>query len=220
MRGFFMPKNKSLDLTFSIMSIAKAQAEALAEGFLDGLGTSKSGLRPKKTYSELILLAAELVEEAQNNLNKSNAIASGNLSDSIVALEPTVNGGVFSIDVEMNFYGQFIDKGVKGTRGGTGLYQFRNENPSPDHVSAMKEWLRQAGSKVRSVKKSSPYGGLEKKNKSLEGYDDAYALARSIKIKGIRPRNFMTNAAASTASKVADRLGAAFKIDVLNSITS
>src|SRR5689334_18091338 len=115
------------------MSISKQQAEALAEGFLDNLGPGKEGLPPRNTFTEIILIAGELVEDAQWNLNKTNSIASGSLSESIVALEPQLNGGVLSIDIEMNYYGKFINKGVRGTQGGVGQYVFKYDNPSRKH---------------------------------------------------------------------------------------
>src|ERR1700761_799643 len=98
------------------MSIGKAQAAALADGFLDSFGSSKDDLRPKETFTEIILLAGELIQSCQQNLNQSNSNASGSLSSSLIAGEPALNGKVFSLDMLMNFYGQFVNKGVKGTR--------------------------------------------------------------------------------------------------------
>jgi hypothetical protein len=100
------------------MSIAKAQAQALAEGFLDSLGSSdKSGLRPKETLSELIVLAGELIEDAQKNLNASNANHTGKLSESLIAGEPVQNGTAVELDIMMNFYGQVRQQGRQGNKG-------------------------------------------------------------------------------------------------------
>jgi hypothetical protein len=201
------------------MSISKAQAEALAEGFLDDLGTSKEGLRPKETFTEIILLAAEFIENAQRNLNKSNSIASGALSESLVAADPTLTNGTFSIDVFMNFYGLFVNKGVKGTRSGNGLYQFKYENPSRKHVAAIQEWIKRASISVRSVKEYKGYGRNEKKNKRIAEFDAAYAIAKSIKLKGLKPTGFLDKAEEQLKKNVSGRLGAALKIDILNSLT-
>ena len=114
------------------MSISKAQAAALADGFLDTLGSSKDEFQPKHTYTELFLLVGELIETAQGNLNKAGLVSSGEGAASIVADEPLQNGGIISVDVLMNYYLQFHNKGVKGTRSGrsTAGYTFKTESVS------------------------------------------------------------------------------------------
>src|ERR1700743_1490125 len=111
------------------MSISKAQAEALAEGFLDSIGVDRDGIYPKETYSELIILASELIEQAQKNLAASNSISSGALSESIVASDPRSVGSAMLLDIYMNFYGLFVNKGVKGTKaeGSLAGYSFKND---------------------------------------------------------------------------------------------
>lgn len=200
------------------MSIARAQAEALAEGFLDNLGTGKEGLRPKKTFSELIILAGEFVEDAQDNLNASNSNASGNLSESIIAGEPEIKGNVFKVDVYMEYYGLFINSGVKGTKSGSGKYAFKYDKPSKSHVQAMLEGLKNAKLKTRSVTRYSAAGKSEAKNKKLSEYDRAYAAARSVKMYGIQATGFIDKAVSTTEKRVSDRLGAAFEIDILTSL--
>lgn len=204
------------------MSISKAQAEALAEGFLDDIGTDRSGIYPRKTMSEAILLAGELILVAQNNLNQSNNIASGNLSKSLIAHDPVASGSVMRVDVFMNFYGRFINKGVKGTKSGssTAGYSFKNEIVSENMQAAIKAWLDRGKISTRSVKKYKGYGNHERKMKrlgSLAEADASYAVARSIKQKGIKPTGFMDKAIVTTQRKVRDRLGAALKIDIINS---
>lgn len=202
------------------MSISKSQAEALAEGFLDNLGSSKEGLQPRETFTEIILLAGELIEEAQNNLNKSNRHTSGRLSESLIGDEPTLNGSVFRIDVLMNFYGAFVNKGVKGTRSGRSLagYSFKNEVVSSSMHKAISDWIKSARTATRSVKKYKGYGKHETKQKTISQYDTAYAIARSIKQHGLKPTGFLDKAVASTERKVADRLGAALRVDVIDGL--
>ena len=119
-------KTTSPFLYFIDMSIGKAQAEALADGFLDDIGSDPNGLQPRETLSEIFLLAGELVEGAQDNLNASHTNASGDLSTSIAAREPVVGAGFIQIDIEMNAYGQFVNSGVRGTKGGSGLPGLRS----------------------------------------------------------------------------------------------
>jgi hypothetical protein len=198
------------------MSISKQQAAALAEGFLDNLGSNKNEFQPKNTYTEVFLLVGELIDTAQNNLNKSNRIASGALSESIIGDEPVLNAGVLRVDVLMNFYGAFVNKGVKGTRAGHSRagYSFRNEVVSRNMYNAISDWIKKARINTRTVKKYKGYGKYEVKRKTIASYDSAYAVARSIKIHGLKPTGFMDDAIAKTSDKVQRRLGAALAIDV------
>lgn len=200
------------------MSISKAQAAALADGFLDDLGSDRDQFVPKETYTEIILFAGELIEAAQQNLISSNSNASGNLSASLTALDPEVNGTVFSVDVVMAFYGQFINRGVKGTKSGAGQYSFKNDYPSESMVKSILEYIKRAQISTQSVKKYSAAGSNEAKNKSISEQSRAYAMARSIKQHGIQATGFMDKAIDTTQRKISDRLGAALKVDIINSL--
>src|SRR3954468_8902063 len=102
------------------MNISQAQAEALTEGFLDDIGSNDKGaLRPKASFTEIILLAGELVDSAVKNLNDANKVSSGELSKSLTAGQPHLIGSILQVDVSMNFYGLFVNSGVKGTRSGS-----------------------------------------------------------------------------------------------------
>jgi hypothetical protein len=202
------------------MSISKAQAEALAEGFLDNLGSNKNEFQPKNTYTEVFLLVGELIDTAQNNLNKANRTASGALSESIIGDDPVKNAGVLRVDVLMNFYGAFVNKGVKGTRSGSSRegYSFRNEVVSQSMYDAIKGWIESAKAKIRTVKKYKGYGKHEVKQKSIAQYDATYAVARSIKQHGLKPTGFMDDAIAKTKDKMARRLGAALEVDIIDGL--
>lgn len=200
------------------MSISKAQAAALAEGFLDNLGSSKDELRPKSLYTELFLLIGELIEAAQENLNAANIIDTGKGSESLLADEPVKNGNIISVDVLMNFYLQFHNKGVKGTRSGrsTAGFSFKNEVVSQKMYAAFADWIKRAGIKTRTIAKSNykTYDRHESRRKQISQYDSAYAVARSVKMKGLKPTGFLDKAIKKTSDKISDRLGAALVIDV------
>ena len=203
------------------MSISKAQALALADGFLDSLGSEKGDLQPRESYSEIILLAGELIESAQDNLNTSNSNASGGLSASLVASEPVQVGSTMRVDMLMNFYGQFVNKGVKGTKGGssTAGFSFKYDKPSRKLVDAIADWQKagKVSTTNTNAKKSTSLN--EKKNASIAAIDGAYAIACSIVQKGLKPTGFLDKAILTTQDKVADRLGAALRIDIINSIS-
>lgn len=202
------------------MGISQVQAQALAEGFLDNIG-SENDLQPRQTFSEIILLAAEFIEDAQNNLIKANNISSGALSESLQAGEPSVNGTTFSVDVFMNFYGKFINSGVKGTRSGSSKagYSFKNEIVSKKMLKAIAEWIKRAQISTQTVKKYAPHGAHETRRRTISEIDSAYGKARSIKMYGIPANGFLDKAVETTTQKVKDRLGLALKIDIINSIT-
>lgn len=202
------------------MGITKSQLSAITEGFFDDetLGSDdKSGLVPRESLSTLLLLAVELVEEAKENLDNSNSNASGELSKSIEATEPFESGGYIVCEIEMNFYGEFINKGVKGTKSGSGPYSFKYDKPSEKMVKAIKKYLEKSKKKTFNTNKQS-ISKNEIKNISLSEVSSAYAFARSIVQKGIRKTGFMDKAIESTIAKAEDRYQIALKIDVLNSI--
>lgn len=206
------------------MSITKAQALAEADGFLDSVGSSNDVLKPRESIAEIFLLAGELIEVAQENLIRGNNIAGGFLSESLLAGDPVVNGKNMRVDIYMNFYGRFINKGVKGTKSGSSKvgYSFKNDIVGKNMLAAIKAWLDRGKLSTSNVKKYTPHGNHERKMKglgSLAEADASYAVARSIKQKGIKPTGFMDMAISTTQRKVQDRLGAALKIDITNSLS-
>lgn len=202
------------------MSITKAQAKALADNFLDDIGEGDSlTLQPRETFSELLLLAGEMAEDMQSNLNTSQSNASGKLSESIELTEPELSGSTFKVDILMNYYGAFLNKGVKGTKGGSGLYAFKYDKPSKKMVDAIREYIKNSGKKITNTNVQKTTSLNEKKNGSIAQLDNAYAAARSIVQHGIAPTGFLDKAAETTRNKVAERLGLALKIDIINSLT-
>jgi hypothetical protein len=201
-------------------SITQAQAEALAEGFFDDIGSEKEGLRPRKTLAKLYQLAGGLVDEAQKNLNASDRIASGALSDSIKVLDPRVVNGVnIVIDIQALFYYKFIDAGVRGTKSGSSSkgYSYKNKMPP---VSVIKKWLIKEGIKGKRDKK---YRGISRRDDFRKSISDtsrstAYAIAMSIKQKGLKRTNFFVKAVSKTKAVAKEELSKSFKIDIINSI--
>lgn len=199
-------------------SINKAQAEALADGFLDDIGMDKPGdLQPRETLSALFLLAGTLVESAQENLNNSNSVASGKLSKSLEAEEPIAHGQIVQVDVTMLFYGQFINKGVKGVKSGAGQFSFKTEQPGRKMINSFKEYIRSAKSKIRSTS-SKTISQNEKKNLSISENTSAYLMARATKRHGIKATHFMDKAIDKTTKEVDEQLSAALRVDIINSL--
>lgn len=204
------------------MSIPKSQALALADGFIENIGSNES-FAPRNTISEVFLIAGELVEDAQKNLDTLGKVSSGKLSSSIAAVNPAQSGSVVSMDIEMEKYGQFVSKGVKGTQSGssTAGYSFKNLSVSKSMIESIQIWVKRSSLQTRKVKTSTTK--LETKRKAISALNlsrsVAYAVSVSIKKKGIQPSGFFDKAVQSAEDKYADRLGAALKIDIITSLT-
>lgn len=202
------------------MSITRSQASALADGFLDNEagGSEKDEFQPTETYTELILLAGELVEDAQENLKMTNTNASGALSRSIILEAPVMDGSVLRQPISMLERGKYINSGVKGTKSGSGQYAFKYANPSRKMVASLLLGVRRAKKSTTNVNAKKTVSANEKKNSSISQLDSAWGAARNIKMYGIKATGFMDKAIYVAAGKVNDKLGGALAIDVLNSI--
>ncbi len=198
------------------MSISKSQAQAIADGFLDDIGSTEEFV-PRETFSELILLAADLAEEMTNNLNRDNSNASGKLSSSIAVTEPEEQGSTFKADVEMNFYGDFVNSGVKGTKSGQGKYRFKSSFPSTNMVKALAANINRAKRSTRNTSNRT-VSQNETKNRNLSNIQKAYGAGRNIKMYGIKATGFVDRAVAKIAAEVEDRFGKALEIDIINSL--
>jgi len=189
------------------MSITKAQASALAEGFLNTLGEQpmKEGEFP--IIEKLLLdFGGDFIKNAQKNLNANNSIASGKIND--IRLNFTKFGTNYTISLgypksePASKYWDFINKGVKGTKNikadAKTPYKF---NPSKKSIpiSVAQGWLGYNKLKVVAVK---PYRKLGVETKATDEKKSlAYVLARSIHRKGIRSTHYFDDAQKETFGK-------------------
>lgn len=207
-------------------SIAQAQADALAKGFFDKLGSSKDDFIPRSSLSSVIKLAGRLLEEADKNLNAADRVASGAVLESMKILDPTNKGGIIVIDIEILYYYMFLDQGVKGTRSGSGKFSFKNEFVPPKMFKALKSWVKKEGLKARTDVGGKPISKRERKrvaNRSGKGSERSidskvYAIGVSVKRKGLKKTLFWTNAIKVVERIAAEELGKAFVIDILDAI--
>jgi len=197
------------------ITIAQAQAAALKDNFLDEIGTE---FQPQESFSELMQIAFDVITQAQANLHASSQISTGALSDSIQAGEPTTTNGILHIDIFMEYYGLFQNKGVKGTKGGSGPYSFKNEYPSLKMVQALSDWAGRGFFASRNTNPSKTPSKLEQKNASIGKIRKAYALARSIKQHGIKASGFLDRAITTVGATVTERLGLALRSDVIRTL--
>lgn len=197
-------------------TISQAQKQALSSGFLDDIGSNPefSDFPIAETVKALYQLAGFLIEEANNNLQKNGNISSGALASSHKVINPEIVGKNIQIDIEALAYYAFINKGVKGTKSGSGQYSFKSAYPSKKMVEEIRGWMKRAGISTRNIKRS--VSKLERKRKSVAKIDSAYAMAKSIKMKGIKPTGYFDKAVKSAQSRAKETLESALVVDVIN----
>ena len=192
--------------------------------FLNKLGTKKTneGISLNNVEAVLYEFANDFISEAKKNLEKTGSVASGALSDSIKFLPISFAGSTYKLQVSLLDYYDFINKGVSGTQNKFNTpYSFKNIHPSKAMVEAIKGWLAQGKLKSshRDIKRYGTYGKLEKKNVSITPSPErslrstAYAVATSVKKKGIKPTHFFDNAFIKTYPQLKKDLAKALKED-------
>jgi len=119
----------------------------------------------------------DVIREARENLQRQNT--TGNLRRSLKSFVRQSPNSI-QISFEMDEYGFFQDRGVKGTKGGRSLdgYKYTTKMPPP---RAFDKWTIRKGIAPRDKT------GKFKNRKGLN-----YAIAKSIYEKGIKPTLFFT----------------------------
>jgi len=133
---------------------------------LSGLGTEQ-WIQEELDYDTI---AQKLIDTLIDVMREKDVEASSNL---IQSLEPEWQGD--EIRIYADYYWKFVDKGVNG------LLQNRNSEYSFKFVPASKKH-------ALSIAKWLEFRGLATEFTTLA---DAYRIATSIKLKGIKARNFV-----------------------------
>jgi hypothetical protein len=135
----------------------------------------------------------EALEELENDFKKSVPKNTGKLANSIKAGFKKTDDG-FIIDFEMASYGKYQDEGVNGV----GLVQTKSGRADK-------------GFKVnRPVTKTAPFSFKSKMPPAsvFSGYtsnlSEQFAIARSVFIFGIKPKNFIKPAVEKAKDKIKD----------------
>ena len=189
------------------MSISKAQAKALADGYLNTLGEERMKEGEFPLVERLLKdFGGDFITTAQKNLKANGSIASGAIND--IRLQFTKFGTSYTISLgypksePASKYWDFVNKGVKGTKNvkadSKTPYKF---NPSKKSIpiSAVQGWLGYNKLKTTSVK---PYRKLGVESKAIDSKKSlAYVIARSIHRKGIKSTHYFDNAQKETFGK-------------------
>jgi hypothetical protein len=192
------------------VSIAKAQIQALRDGFLQGVG----GSFDKYKDGELPILEETLLKYGQafndritEILDKENITSSGRLAEPALPIITKFGTGyILSLGYEpgseASKYYDFVNKGVKGTKNekadGKTPYTFKG-NKKAVPVSSIEKWLSYNKLKSVSVKR---YTKLGTEAKAIDGKKSlAFLIARSIHRKGLRSTHYFDRAVAQIFNK-------------------
>jgi len=147
----------------------------------------------------------KVVQAAKDNLTKQNT--SGDLSKSIKGDVKQMPNSI-RVFFEMNEYGFYQDRGVKGTKGGKSLDNFAYTNKMPP-PKAFDKWTVRKGIAPRDVK------GKFQSRKGLN-----FAIARSIFEKGIKPTMFFTKPFEKAYKQLPEELIDKYGLDMENLLLS
>jgi len=123
----------------------------------------------------------ELIQDMRRDLDSQVKSQRKQLSQGIDPILRTTRSGV-SMDVELPFYYDFVDKGVNGMQGNQGsIYSYKHARASKKHAEAIAEWIAFAG---------IDFKGRGSDNWAKARLNAGYAMATSIKKKGLKPKPF------------------------------
>jgi len=209
------------------MSITKAQAKAIADNFTALYGQQKSTNSDMPVIEAMLFkYGAEFQQEAIDNLNANNSIASGNIENNL-AFEVTQYGKTYTLtmgypkNTPASKYWDFVNQGVKGTKNikadGLTPYAFKSSKKAIP-ISVVEGFLKYGKKKATAVKK---YTKLGVELKASEGTKSLkYAIARKIHRDGLRSTRYFDKARDSVfGSDFQKVMNAALGFDVEIKIT-
>lgn len=208
------------------MNIGQSQANYLKTVHLESIGQDKTGGAPVKlaeVEQSLRDLAVLFKTTAEHELDVKNAIDTNQLAESIQFDEVEFMGGVYSIDISVLDYYKFVNKGVKGLNNGINgaqsPFSFKNIGVSKAFMISIRKWVIRHALKARvKPAKTHPLGAEKKAVFKDTSNAMAYAIATSIKKKGLKATNFWDKAEQTTQEQVEKTLGNAFAISIVNEI--
>ena len=148
---------------------------------------------------------ANVISEAKRNLSAQNT--PGRLRDSLKGYVKESKNSI-QVSFEMEDYGFYQDRGVKGKKGGKSLdgYKYTNKMPPP---KAFDKWTVRKGIAPRDKE------GRFIKRKSLN-----FLIARSIFNKGIKPTLFFTKPFEKYYKRLPKELTEKYALDMVNLFTT
>lgn len=208
------------------MSETKAQAKALADGFLQSIGESYDQFDPSEypVAEQMFYFYGKMFNDAvAKNLKKSGSIGSGKIAELAV---PKVNK--FGNDYEMylgyhkenpaSVYYRFVNKGVKGFGGinakpkrvkSDSPYKYKTPFPNEKMAKSIMEWYKLGKAKARTDTQKKNLTAEQTKNKRLKNVvpkpltlmQISYMTAAAIKRDGLKTTSFFDNAIKAVFNK-------------------
>jgi len=153
-------------------------------------------INPENTEKALNDFLENVIRKSKDNLSKKGINASKSLYNSFKS-DLKVYNNSFEASISAEDYMPFIDRGVKGVKGGNSLSGFRYTNKKPP-VRFLQTWLKQKSGKFR-----------QRDQKRI-----AFAIQNKIFNYGIEPTRFFTNPFEDEFNKLPDELAKAYGLDV------
>ena len=165
----------------------------------------------KHVRDELNRFAKNVVSKAKSNLTRKKRLVSGNLYRSL-GYDLKVMPNSMSLEFEMEPYGEYIDKGVKGAKPNLfdhytqkapmSKYSYRDKMPPRDAILNLvkKKRLRLRNDKGQFIK---------------GGYNNmAFLIQRSIYAQGIKPSLFFTKPFLAAYKNLDKKIIEAYALDM------
>jgi hypothetical protein len=154
--------------------------------------------------------AKEVIKQSRSNLTKGDKNVTKSLYDSL-KYDLNVSKNSFSLSVFMEVYGDFQDKGVKGSnpalvngeqKAPNSPYSFKDKFPPAEPI---RQWIKARGLRYRDEKGRFKKGG----EKTL-----TFLIQRSIFAQGIKPSLFFTKPFEGRFKKLPSELIEAYGLEV------
>lgn len=165
-------------------------------------------LDQKETLSTLQAFNKYVIKQARTNLTKGKKNVSKNLYDSLKSNEKVTANSIESY-IEMEQYGQYLDKGVKGKFSGkkapNSPFKFgTGTGPKDGLTEGIRGWV-----KARRFQFKNRETG-----KFMSYEQTAQLITRSIWMKGTKPTNFFTKPFEAAFKNLPDEIVKAYGLDV------
>lgn len=159
----------------------------------------------KETEKALNKFAKYVIQQARTNLSKQKKNVSSDLYGSLGYVPPKAGANSFSLEFYMLPYGEFIDKGVSGTKKRYNtIYEYTNKKPP---MEPLMQWA-----KARNIRLRDEKGRYKKGNYRTIGF----ILQKSIYEKGIKPSLFFTKPFEKAFDNLPQELVDRFALDIDN----
>lgn len=162
----------------------------------------------KNTKIALEAFRDYVIQQARTNLTKNNKNVTSDLYNSLNGIVKVMPNSI-SLQFEMEDYGQFQDKGVKGTK--SNYLENKNSPFSFGTGTGKKGGLSQG---IKKWVEARRFQFRDKKGKFLSYESTAYIIARSIYNKGIKASLFFTKPFERAFERLPKDLVEAYGLDI------